>query len=104
MHVAMDEEGMEKIKVLGQQHQMEWDDTTILFFKGEEAANKVAKEDNFEILKKFESVGEKWLKMQGEASKEEMEIMESSPMQKPNLVVEYELPMAAMASLMVMGS
>ena len=26
MHVAMDEEGMEEIRALGEQHQMEWDD------------------------------------------------------------------------------
>ncbi|KAG2390137.1 hypothetical protein LR48_Vigan07g246700 [Vigna angularis] len=28
MHIAMDEEGMKEIRALGQQHQMEWDDTT----------------------------------------------------------------------------
>ncbi|XP_047178641.1 uncharacterized protein LOC124845566 [Vigna umbellata] len=28
MHVSMDEEGMKEIRALGQQHQMEWDDTT----------------------------------------------------------------------------
>ena len=30
MHAAMDEEGIEEIRALGQQHQMEWDDTTNL--------------------------------------------------------------------------
>jgi len=54
MHLAMDEEGMEEIKALGEQYQMEWDDnmsmvTSVWWFdylqKIEQNALKVNNED-----------------------------------------------------------